>query len=89
MGSAATTTETRWNLLKLTGGIHRDGPVHQVQVNVIQPQTLKALIKVLFDAGVVGRPKLCGDKYVVPLNPFGKRVCEPHTNLAFIPVRIG
>lgn len=49
-------------------GVHRHGPVHQVEINIIQPKRLETLIDIGFGTVMPGTPELSGDEDVLALD---------------------
>jgi len=59
------------SVVELTIWVHAHGPVHQVQIHVIETQTLERDIQSLLDSCVVGTPQLRGDEYLLTLHQAG------------------
>lgn len=53
---------------RTTFWVHGDGPVKEVEINIIQTQALQAHIQVLLDARCIGAPYFRGDPDVFPLD---------------------
>lgn len=70
-------------------GIIRDGPVDQVQIDIIQPEILQALIQRLLDLCVVRVPELAGDEDVLALaDARGEGLCEAGADFGFVAVAV-
>lgn len=48
--------------------IHVDWPVNEVEVDIVEAQSLQTLINSFLDLGVIGVPELGGDKNVLTLS---------------------
>lgn len=70
--------------------IHSQRPVHQVQIDIIQPQFLEAEIQRLLHPGVVRTPQLRRHEHILPLDfTGGEGLLESLTNLLFVLVAGG
>lgn len=68
--------------------IHGDGPVHQIQIYVIQTQTLQTQIEILLHARMVCAPEFGGDEDVFSLDARCERFLEPRADLIFVVVAV-
>lgn len=42
--------------------VHGDGPMHQIGIDIVEPEAVQRLLQRLVDARVVGAPQLRGDE---------------------------
>lgn len=69
-------------------GVHEQGPVQQVQVDVVEPQRLEALVEALLHARVVRRPHLGHDEDVLALDARVEGGLQPLADLILITVTV-
>lgn len=71
-------------------GVHEQGPVDEVQVDVVEAQGLQALLETLGDAGVVSSPDLADDEDVLALGgAAGEGLLETLADLVLVGVAVG
>lgn len=70
-------------------GVHKQGPVHEEQVNIVQTQALERLGQALLDAGRVGGPDLGDDKDVLALDALGERRLQTLADLVLVAIAVG
>ena len=63
--------ETRAAIAVFTVRVHGQRPVHQVEIQVCEPELLETGVDGLLDAGVEGAPQLGGDEEVLALDDAG------------------
>lgn len=76
-------------MISHTLGVHGDGPMHQVQVNIIDAQALQADLQVLLDARVEGAPKLRGDEDILSLDPRIEGLLQASSDLILVTIAVG
>lgn len=70
-------------------GVHAHGPVHEVEVDVVEAQGLEGLVQAELDAGRVRVPELGDDKDVLALDARVKGGLEALADLVLVGVAVG
>lgn len=72
-------------MMVLTIGVHGDGPVHKVEIDVGCLQQIQALLKTLLSAGVECAPELAGNEQVLALDDATRNnILESLTDLVLV-----
>lgn len=82
-------TPSPFNLRKLTLRVQQQRPVNQVQIHIIQPQRLQALLQRELDTRVVCSPDLGHDKDVLALHARVEGLLQTLAHLVLVAVAVG
>lgn len=53
--------------------IHGQRPMHQIQINILQPQLLQTQLEILLHARMIGAPELGSDEEILALDLAGRQ----------------
>jgi hypothetical protein len=71
-------------------GVHRDRPVDEEEVDIVQTKSLERLFETQLSAGVVGTPELCGNPDVLTLaNTGAEGLLEGFADFILVAVTVG
>ena len=70
-------------------GVHQQRPVHEEEVEVVEPEARECLVEPLLDTRGVGGPDFRDDKDVLALNALGKGGLQALADLLLVAVAVG
>lgn len=77
-------------LIMVAVGVHQQRPMHEVQIDVVQPQALEGLFETQLAAGRVGGPDLGHDEDVLTFHDARRKgFLQTGADFVFVAVAVG